>query len=590
MAKHTKKREIVIEGLGVSPGIAVGSAHIREHGAIDVAERSITKKEIESECARLDGAAERALKVNQRLRAKADKMPSPAAAELDLLITAYDAMLKDSRLLRGAKQRIADERINAEAALQHEVTALAQAFAAMDDAYIAARIDDIRQVSRRLLLTLTRTPVKPFASVPKGSILVADELTPADMAQLDASRIAGATAVLGGAEGHTAILARAIGMPTVLGAAELMQHVQPGDTMMIDGSAGRIVINPSRQTLADAEREAKRYLRQTRQLERLRDLAAVTRDGFRVRLQANVELPVEMDQVTQTGAEGVGLLRTEFMFMNRDDVPDEDEQVEMLSDIVSRAPGPVTIRTLDIGGEKPARALMGDLGEKATSALGMRGIRLSLYRPNVLETQFRSILRTAATVEGGDKIRILLPMVSTVAEVRRAREVLKKAVTRLKRRKQPVPDTIPPLGVMIEVPGAALAADALARNADFFAIGSNDLTMYTLAIDRANEYVVGLYDPLHPAVLRLLQFATEAAHRADIPVSICGEMAGDPRFAPLLVGLGIRELSMASQSLPRVKQRIRKMDAVAARRRAQQIMDQVDSGRIAALLDDFSDD
>lgn len=200
MARQSKKREIVIEGLGVSPGVAVGTAHIREHGAIDVAERRIAKKEVDAECARIDGAAERALKVNQRLRTKVDKMPASAAAELDVLISAYDAMLKDSRLLRGAKQRIADERINAEAAIQHEVAALAQAFAAMDDAYIAARIDDIRQVSRRLLLTLTRTPVKPFASVPVGSILVADELTPADMAQLDANRIADATAMLGGAD------------------------------------------------------------------------------------------------------------------------------------------------------------------------------------------------------------------------------------------------------------------------------------------------------------------------------------------------------------------------------------------------------
>lgn len=590
MAKQTKKREIEIAGLGVSPGIAVGTAYIREHGAIDVAERRIAKREIEHECARIDGAAERALRVNQRLRAKAEKMTASAAAELDLLITAYDAMLKDSRLLRGTKQRIADERINAEAALQHEVNALAQAFAAMDDAYIAARIDDIREVSRRLLLTLTRTPVKPFASVPEGSILVADELTPADMAQLDPSRIAGATAMLGGAEGHTAILARAIAMPTVLGVADLMHHVKTGDTMMIDGTAGRIVINPSRQTLTAADRAAKRYQKQSRQLERLRDLAAETRDGFGVRLQANVELPVEMDQVSQAGAEGVGLLRTEFMFMNRDDVPDEDEQVDLLSNIVNQSPGPVTIRTLDIGGEKPAQALMGDLDEKATSALGMRGIRLSLHDPDVLETQFRAILRTAATTSGGSGVRILLPMVSTVTEVRRARDILKKAKAKLKRRKIAVPDDLPPLGVMIEVPGAALAADALARNSDFFAIGSNDLTMYTLAIDRANEYVTGLYDPLHPAVLRLLQFSAEAAHRADIPVSICGEMAGDPRFAPLLVGLGIREFSMASQSLPRVKQRIRKMDAVAARLRAQQIMDQVDPGRIAALLDDFSDD
>lgn len=589
MAKPEIRKEIVLNGLGVSPGIAVGTAYVREHGAVDVPERRIFKKEIDAECARIDRAAERALRVNARLRAKSAKMPSSAAAELDILVAAYDAMLKDSRLLRGAKQRIADDLINAEAALSQEISAIAQAFAAMDDAYIAARIDDIREVGRRLLLTLTRTPVKPFASVPEGSILVSDELTPADTAQLDPARIAGAAAMLGGAEGHTAILARAIGLPAVLGVADLLSHVGPADAVLIDGTAGRIVVNPSKDTLAEAQRVTRRYRKQSRQLERIRDLAAETKDGVSVRLQANVELPVEMDLVDQSGAEGVGLLRTEFMFMNRSDIPDEDEQVEMLSDIVSRAPGPVTIRTLDIGGEKPAEALMGGLDEKATSALGMRGIRLSLHDPAVLETQFRAILRTVSAAKRHNNVRILLPMVSSVSEVRRAREVLKKAATRLKRRKIALPDDLPPLGVMIEVPGAALAADALARNADFFAIGSNDLTMYTLAIDRANEYVAGLYDPLHPAVLRLVQFSAEAAHRASIPVSICGEVAGDPRYTPLLLGLGIRELSMAAQSIPRVKQRIRKMDTAAAGLRAKQIMDQIDPGRIAALLDDFSE-
>ena len=587
MAGKQRRKEVVIEGLGVSPGIATGHAYVREHGAVDVPERTIAKREVDSECRRLDGAAGRAIRLNERLRAKSAKMPSSAAAEFDVLIAAYDAMLRDSRLLRGARQRIADDRINAEAALQHEIAAITRAFSAMDDAYIAARIDDIREVGRRLLLTLTRTPVKPFASVPAGSILVSDELTPADMAQLDPSRIAGAAAVLGGAEGHTAILARAIGLPTVLGVSDLLGHVGPGDLVLIDGIAGRIVINPSKQTLEKAGRTTRRYRQQARQLDRLRDLAAETTDGFTAHLMANVELPVEMDLVAQTGAEGVGLLRTEFMFMNRNDMPDEDEQLAMLHDIVNRSPGPVTIRTLDIGGEKPARALMQGLDEKATSALGMRGIRLSLHDPAVLETQFRAILRVAAQRDRA--VRILLPMVSGAGEVRRVRDVLESAATRLKQRKQARPAQSPPLGVMIEVPGAALAADALARSADFFAIGSNDLTMYTLAIDRANEHVARLYDPLHPAVLRLIQFSAEAAHRTGIPVSICGEVAGDPRFTPLLMGLGIRELSMAAQSIPRVKQRIRKMDAVAAQLRTRQIMDQTDTGRIAALLDDFSE-
>jgi phosphotransferase system enzyme I (PtsI) len=285
------------------------------------------------------------------------------------------------------------------------------------------------------------------------------------------------------------------------------------------------------------------------------------------------------------GAEGVGLLRTEFMFMNREDLPDEDEQYQALRQIVETMAGqPVTVRTLDIGGEKLAVSLRDHMGEAANPALGLRAIRLSLKRRDLLDAQLAAILR--AGVHG--PVRILLPMISSVSEVKQVREALVQVARRLKRRGQKLPDPLPPLGVMIEVPGAALAADALTQVADFFAIGSNDLTMYTLAIDRGEEQVAHLYNPLHPAVLRLIQFSTEAALRARIPVSVCGEIAGDARFTPLLLGLGINELSMAANSLPRVKQRIRSLDYLAATRFARQVMDQWDSGRIAMLLDDFN--
>ncbi len=354
--------------------------------------------------------------------------------------------------------------------------------------------------------------------------------------------------------------------------------------MLIDGAVGGVVHNTESAQLDIAARQEKENRRQADRLELTRDLPAITRDGIPMTLLANVELPIEMTMVREAGAAGVGLLRTEFMFMSRDDIPGEDEQYEQLREIITAADGPVTIRTLDIGGEKPAKSLMQGMDEKATSALGLRGIRLSLLQPAVLETQFRAILRAACH---GD-VRILLPMISTVGEMRKARGFLKKAATTLKRRKAKLPDPMPPVGCMIEVPGAALAADALAQASDFFAIGSNDLTMYTLAVGRGNEYVADLFDPLHPAVLRLIQFSAEAAHRSRIPVSICGEIAGDPRYTALLLGLGFRELSMTALNIPRVKQRIRTIDLTAANRRAGQIMDQVDPGRIATLLDDFN--
>lgn len=578
-------KEAHFEGLGVSPGIAIGPAHVRESGAIDVPEYAISKRQVERERQRLKEAVARARAQIGRLAQKAKSLSGAAAEETGLLLDAYLQMLKDSRLIRGTDHRIRDQRINAEAAVQAEMSEIAQAFATLKDAYISARFEDIRGIANRLLLNLTATPIRPFSNAPKGSIAIADQLTPADAAQLDPERIIGCAAMLGGAESHTAIMARALGLPAVLGVNGLLLGIRSGDPVIVDGSAGRVVVNPTDETLTAYERRREEYARETQKLTRLRDLPAVTRDGIEATLQANVELPIELEMVQQVGAAGIGLLRSEFLFMNRADSPAEEEQYKAIAEIVDAVDGStVTVRTLDIGGEKPAAALLGHLKEGAASALGLRGIRLSLATPELLEIQFRAILRAGAK----GHVRILLPMVSTVSEVKRAREILKDAATKLRRRRVPIPETLPPLGVMIEVPGAALAADALAQTSDFFAIGSNDLTMYTLAIDRGNEHVAHLFNPLHPAVLRLIQFSAEAALRARIPVSICGEMAGDPRYTALLLGLGFRELSMTAGSIPKVKRRIREMNLGAADRRARLIMDQVDSGRIATLLDDFN--
>jgi phosphotransferase system enzyme I (PtsI) len=326
-------------------------------------------------------------------------------------------------------------------------------------------------------------------------------------------------------------------------------------------------------------------LRDKRRLTRLAKRPAITRDGIEIHLQANVELPMEMQAVIDVGALGIGLLRSEFLFINRPSPPSEDEQYELLRDIVERAQGhPVTIRTPDFGGEVRIEALTGEFGQSGTSLLGMRGIRLSLARPEMLETQFRAILRAGAH----GPVRILLPLVTTIAEIRAAREILARAARKLHRRGAAFPIALPPLGTMIEVPAAALTADALAQVSDFFAIGSNDLTMYTLAIDRGDQWVAHLYDPLHPAVLRLIQFAAAAALRSRIPASVCGEMAGDPRMTGLLLGLGFRELSMTSASIPGVKRQILDLEVGAAAYRAQQIMEQTDPVRIQALLEEFN--
>jgi phosphotransferase system enzyme I (PtsI) len=403
---------------------------------------------------------------------------------------------------------------------------------------------------------------------------------------MDPQRVAGFAAVLGGAESHTAIMARALGLPAVLGVAGLLGHIDPGDTVVVDGTGGTVVINPRRETVVHYESEQELIERERRQLARLKRLPAVTRDEVEITLQANLELARELDQALAAGAQGLGLVRTEFLYMNREDLPDEDEQYEAYRGLVRGMDGrPVTIRTLDIGGDKLAAPLAEAFeSEGGNPALGLRAVRLSLKERRLLDTQLSAILR--AGVDG--PVRILLPMICSVTEIRKVREALNQVARRIRRRGVKIADPLPPLGAMIEIPGAALAADALAAEADFFAIGTNDLIQYTLAIDRGDEQVAYLYNPLHPAVLRLIQFAVEAALRARIPVSLCGEMAGDPRFTALLLGLGIRDLSMAPSKIGRVKQRVRSLDMMAATRRARAIMDQLDDARIASLLDDFN--
>jgi len=573
------KPERVFEGRGISPGIAIGQAHVCESGAVDVPEYTIAKNAVAGERARLGKAVAAARSQVRKLKAKA------AVEEVGFLLDAYLQMLTDSRLIRGADRRIAEDRINAEAAVQAEIAALGRGFAAIEDSYLADRFRDIREVGERVVRNLTRTPYRAFSNLPDGAVVVADELTPADTALLDPQRVAGFAMMLGGVESHTAIMARSLGLPAVMGVADLFCGVESGSLVIVDGNAGRVIVDPSPATLAEYTVRREAFERETRSLTTLRKLSAVTRDGTEVMVQANVELPRDLGAVRRAGAEGIGLIRTEFLYMNRESLPSEDDQYEALASLVIGMEGqPVTVRTLDIGGDKLTFSLDGHFNDSPNPALGLRAIRLSLKERPLLDVQLAAILRAAAH----GPVRILLPMITAVGEVRQVRDALNRTARRLKRRGVTIPDPLPPLGVMIEVPGAALAADALARSCDFFAIGTNDLTMYTLAIDRGDEQVAYLYNPLHPAVLRLIQFATEAALRARIPICLCGEMAGDPRYTALLLGLGIRELSMSPAALPRVKKRIRSIELSAATQRARLIMDQTDPGHITALLDDFN--
>ncbi len=577
-------QEIRLSGMGVSRGIAIGGIYRHDAEALTVPEYRIAPSKILQEKARLTKAVDLATLQVQDLRSKVEGMKGAAQEEVGYLLEAYGQMFHSSRLIRGVVARIETDRVNAEAAISYEIEGIAQTFEAMEDAYLSARVLDIRDMGRRLLLNLTNPGKDVFAHAPNNCIICADELTPSETALLDPKRTAAIATSLGGAESHTAIMARSLGIPAVLGLANFFPKLRSGALAIIDGSKGLMILNPTQETLDEYRKMRADFLRARRSLTRLKDLPATTVDSARVSMNANIELPSEVESVLSAGAEGIGLFRTEFQYMNRDDLPSEDEQFTVLSGLIRAMGGRIlTIRTLDVGGDKLASSLSIHAGPNP--ALGLRAVRLCLSRPELMRTQLTAILRASAL----GPVRILIPMVCNAEEISTVRGMVADIADELRRRLIPVASPLPPVGIMIEIPGAALNADALAWRSDFFSIGTNDLTQYTLAIDRSDEAVAHLYNPLHPAVLRLIQFSAQAALRARIPVSVCGEMAGDPRYTALLLGLGIRDLSMSASNIPVVKRRIRELNMMEATHRAQVIMDQFESTRIGQLVDEFND-
>ena len=578
-----------IIGIPASAGIAIGPAFGATEPDVVVTRHKIQAADIEGETARLDAAIAHSRKQLLKLRARLGMLPEDSQSEIAPLIDAYLHMVGSSRLLRGVRRRIAETLVSAETAVVDETNALAEAILAQpedqDPGGRRRRAEEVREIGRRLVRNLTRTPFRSFAALPEGGVLVCEALRPSDAALLHPARLAGVATDEGGLEGHTAIMLRAIGVPAVLGVAGLSQAMKPGETVVVDGTAGTVIINPSSATLTSARRAVTAFAREQQKLSLLRRLPAVTEDGEAVELQANLEIPFELPLIAQSGAAGIGLLRSEFLFMNRETLPDEQEQFETYRTVIEAMSGdPVTIRVLDWGGEKEIEALQteGIVPEvvERNPALGLRGIRLLLRENELFETQLAAILRAAAT----GPTRVMLPMVTTVGEVRAAREVFDRVVRRLRRRNERLPDPLPPLGIMIETPGAALSADALALEVDFFSIGTNDLAMYTLAVDRGESDVSELYDPMHPAVLRLVQFATEAALRMRMPVAVCGEMASNPRLTPLLLGLGLRSFSMTASAVPRVKQSVRAVNMDDCVRFARRVMEQSDPELMRELV------
>ncbi len=549
-----------LSGIPASPGIAIGPVAVYRPALPQVQEQQI--KDAQAEWERLQAALQTAQREIQALRARAAGQVSDYEASI---FDAHLLFLQDPALVDATRQRILDHKINAEAAWQGVVDEMVAIYRALEDAYLQARAADVADVGQRVLRLLLG--VTPAAFEPaEPSILVAADLTPSDTAQLDASRVLGICTELGGATSHSAILARALGIPAVVGAGPQVSRLADGTTVALDGETGQVWVDPAPdkrgalQAQRDAWLEAQKAARATSQA------PAVTRDGHQVEVVANIRGLADAQAALDYGAEGVGLLRTEFLYLDRQTAPSEEEQLAAYRAIAQvMETRPLVIRTLDVGGDKPLPYL--DLGQEANPFLGWRAIRLCLDRPDILKTQLRAILRASPERQ----IKVMFPMVATVTEVRAAKEILAQAQAELRLAGIPF-DPKMEVGIMVEVPSAAVVADQLASEVDFISIGTNDLSQYTMAADRTNARVAALADAFQPAVLRLIHQTIQAGHAAGIWVGLCGEMAGDPLATPILLGLGLDEFSMNPPAIPQVKQMIHCLTLAEARALAEQAL------------------
>ncbi|GGB04060.1 phosphoenolpyruvate--protein phosphotransferase [Puia dinghuensis] len=530
-----------MKGIGVSPGIAIGRAYwLRQREARVSGIVLADAVAVEAEKVKYRGAVVAAIGELEAMMATAGK---EEAAILEVQVE----LLRDPAWEEEVFRRIGEHLMPARDAVLLTIAPFVEMFEKMEDDYLRARAADIKDIGWRLFRQLAGFPAGRHLPDGKGWIVVAEDLTPSDMIGLDAGRVEGFITQAGGKTSHTAIVARLRGLPAVVAMGKALVAVADGDELVLDGESGVVLVNPPAKVLAKYRRKRNEFLRRRQMLESLKDRVAVTRDGVRVHLEANIASVEDMEQALSYGAEGVGLLRTELLFMERDQLPTEEEQFTFYKNVLLRSGGrPVTIRTLDIGGDKPLPYL--GLPKEENPFLGYRAIRICLDRRDLFLTQLRAILR--AGVFGS--CRIMFPMIGSVEELRVAKAVVAEARETLTVEGVDFAADIP-VGVMIEIPSAALTADLLAKEADFFSIGTNDLCQYTLAVDRMNEKIAALYDPFHPAVLRLIRMTIEEGQRAGIPVGMCGELAGDVAATKLLFDMGLREFSMAAASIPEVK-------------------------------------
>ncbi len=547
-----KPVNLKLKGIPASEGIVAGPAYVLRTALSPIPKRKLSDSEIDGEITRLDQTVSEIIKELEELKQDLDKHKH---REPFLIVEAHLLIMKDQTLWEEVKERIRTEQINCEWAIRKVIDDWLKVFASLRDPYLRERGRDIELVGQRLLDKLVGYKELDFSQITEPVIVVAPDLRPDQTARMIFSKVLGFATDVGSRTSHTAIVARSLEIPAVVGLERITELVGDGDILIVDGGAGEVIINPASDFCA-------RYQERKAELENIRIFLqeyatppSVTKDGRKIQLSANLEVLAEINILKKYGAEGVGLYRTEYLYLDRERLPDEEDHFENYRKLAEAvAPYQATIRTFDLGGDKFASQL--ELAEEMNPALGLRAIRFCLKRPEIFKTQLRGILRASAF----GKVEIMFPLISGLEEVREAKRILQEAMEELDREGIKFNPEIP-VGIMIEVPSAVMLADQLAEEVDFFSIGTNDLIQYVLAIDRVNEYVSYLYQPLHPSILKMVKHTVDCAHQAGIRVAMCGEMAGDVFYLPVLVGLGLDQLSMPARLIPRVRRVLRGLKA-----------------------------
>jgi len=551
MNEQNARQEIRFEGAGVSPGIAHGQIHVVRDDLDDVARYRISPSQVTDEIGRFEAAL---IQTRMQILEMQQRIAESIGAKDAAIFDAHLLVVEDRTLIDEVLRKLETDLCNVEWVFQEVATTYAETLNKIDDPYLRERALDIQDVTKRVIRNLQGKAPKTFLGLSEPHILIAHNLTPSDTAAMNREHVLGLATDLGSRTSHTAIMARSLNIPAVVGLHDITERLETGQHVLLDGTNGFLIVDPTPETLKRYGEIESRRVKVVAQLKELRETASTTRDGRHIVLSANIELPEDVDAVAANGAEGIGLYRTEFLYLNRNTLPTENEQYETYRKVAERVrPDPLIIRTFDLGGDKLAPGTV-DISDELNPFLGWRAIRFCLENIDIFKTQLRAILRASAV----GNVKIMFPMISGLDELRGAMSVLAECKEELCASKIDISDKTE-VGAMIEIPSAAISADVLAREIDFFSIGTNDLIQYALAVDRVNERIAHLYQPTHPAVIRLLKMIADAAHANDIWVGVCGEMAGDVALIPLLLGLGMDELSAGATLVPRVKRAVQSL-------------------------------